>query len=255
MGEKTLGRQFKSLRDLVCEELRDRIVEGTLRPADRLIERDLADELDVSRIVVREAIQQLVAEKLAVMLPRRGAQVAPLDERGVAELFEVRLNLETLAARCAAERRTDADLDRLQRVLDDARRATEAGDIREATRLNVEFHFAIVDASGNELLASMLRSLGGPVRRVFRMAQNGMPHELDPEHEALLAAIRAQDVDMAGRLAYDHIEATRSPALHRIAAARQAEPRVSRVAGASTSGVPQWSAPMLQTQPTTGAAG
>ena len=154
MGEMTLGGQFKSLRELVCEELRNRIIDGELQPGDRLVERDLADELDVSRIVVRQAIHHLVTEKLVLMLPRRGAQVAPMDERGVAELFEVRLTLEPLGARCAAERRTEADLARLQRVLDDARRATEAGDLRTATSLNLEFHFTLVDAGGNELLAS-----------------------------------------------------------------------------------------------------
>lgn len=220
MGETTLGGQFKSLRDVVCEELRNRIIEGELRPSDRLVERDLADELDVSRIVVREAIHQLAAEKLVVMVPRRGAQVAPLAERDVADLFEVRLNLETLAAQRAAENRTDADLDRLQDLLDSARRATQAGDLRTATRLNLEFHLALVDASGNALLASIVHSLSGPVRRVFRIAQDTTPDDLITDHVELLEAVRARDAARAGKLAYAHIEATRSPALERVASAQ-----------------------------------
>lgn len=217
MGEMTVGRQFQSLRDLVCNDLRTRIIEGLLLPGERLVERDLAEELEVSRIVVREAIQQLVAEKLVVVLPRRGAQVASMDERDIAELFQVRLNLESLAARCAAENRTDADLARLKDVLDAATSAAQAGDVSEATRLNVEFHFAIVDACGNDLLASIMRSLKGPVRRVFRMTQDSVAVDPGADHAALLKAITDHDAETAGRLAYDHIEATRLPTLEHVA--------------------------------------
>lgn len=216
MGETTLGGQFKSLRDLVCEELRNRIIDGELPPGGRLVERDLAEELDVSRIVIREAIQQLVAENLVVLVARRGAQVASMDEQDVVDLFEVRLNLEVLAVRCAAERRTDDDLARLQRLIDAARRATADGDIRAASDLNLEFHFALADVSRNQVLASILQSLAGPVRRVFRIAQDTRPQYLISDHIEILDAIRTGDAERAGRLAYDHIEATREPALARM---------------------------------------
>ncbi|GEM35413.1 hypothetical protein NN3_64200 [Nocardia neocaledoniensis NBRC 108232] len=92
----------KSLRDRAYEELRDRIVDLRLSPGQRLVERDLATELEISRIPLREALQLLEREGLVVIVPRQGAIVAPFTVTDVRDLFDVRESLEVLAARLAA---------------------------------------------------------------------------------------------------------------------------------------------------------
>ncbi|WP_158296460.1 GntR family transcriptional regulator [Nocardioides albidus] len=215
---ETLGSRYRSLREVVSDELRDRIVERRLAPGERLVERDLADALDVSRIVVREAIQQLAAEGLVTIMPRRGAQVAPLDAESALNLFEVRISLESLAAGAAAERRTDADLARFDDLVERARAATEAGDAKLAAHLNVEFHQAVVDAARNPLLASIFRSLSGRALQLFRIGQDLDAHGLHHEHVGLMTAIRERDVELARELMRRHVVSSQESALERVRA-------------------------------------
>ncbi|MBO9521328.1 MAG: GntR family transcriptional regulator [Nocardioidaceae bacterium] len=212
----TPGSRYRSLRELACDELRDRIIESELAPGDRLVERDLAEQLDVSRIVVREAIQQLAAEGLVEVLPRRGALVSVLDVDTAKDLFEVRISLESVAAGAAAERRTEADLAGFDRLMEQAREATGSGDAKQAAHLNMAFHQAVVDASGNRLLASISRSLSGQALRLFRIGQDVDAHGLHHEHVELVAAIRAGDAARATQLMAEHIAATQEGTLERV---------------------------------------
>lgn len=209
----SIGAQFRSLRDVVVDALREQIVEGELTPGQRLVERDLADALEVSRITLREALQQLASEGLVTVAPRRGAVVAPLTADDVVHVFEVRLALEGLAARAAADRRTDADLARLRELLDAARRANEADDQGEVARLNTEFHLEVVRASGNPLLLSIMSSLQGQVRRLFRVARRFDTTELHDAHEELYDALVRRDGERAAAVMTGHVEATRQPTL------------------------------------------
>ena len=211
-----VSARYRSLKDLTCDDLRTRIVEGRLAPGDRLVERDLAEQLDVARIVVREAIAQLVGEGLAVSLPRRGAQVAALDPDDVANLFDIRVALDSLAARTAAKRRTEEDLAALDRAREAAGEATAAGDDVRASQLNADFHDVLMDAAHNPQLAALHRSISGQVRRVFRITQDVAPDQLHAEHHELVEAIRAGDSRAAARAAAQHVEAARAGALARI---------------------------------------
>jgi DNA-binding GntR family transcriptional regulator len=89
---------------MAYEALKKRIIEVDLQPGERLVERDLADELKVSRIPLREALRLLAAEGLVVLVPHRGALVSPFTPADVRDLFDVRESLEVLAARLAAQR-------------------------------------------------------------------------------------------------------------------------------------------------------
>ncbi|GAA3661239.1 GntR family transcriptional regulator [Nocardioides ginsengisoli] len=217
-SEGTLGSRYRSLRELVCDNLRDRIIEHQLAPGERLVERDLADALDVSRIVVREAIHQLSTEGLVTILPRRGAQVAALDPVDAENLFEVRIGLESMAAAAAAERRTDSDLARFDDLMEQARAATRDGEAKRAAYLNMEFHQAVVDASGNPLLGTIFRSLSGRALQLFRIGQDLDAHGLHDDHVDLVDALRERDADRARSLMADHIAATRESTVERVRA-------------------------------------
>nr|WP_254896839.1 GntR family transcriptional regulator [Amycolatopsis sp. Hca4] len=115
-------------RQRVREELRERILTGRLRPGDRLVERELAEDLGVSRVPVREAIRSLEAEGFLVVQSPRRVVVRQLARVDVEELFDVREALEGLAAGLAASRASAAELKRLERALADAARATSRGD-------------------------------------------------------------------------------------------------------------------------------
>ena len=116
-GTATIGASHRPLRDKVVDELRQRIIDGVYEPGDRLTEERLADDFGVSRNPVREAIRVLQGEGFLVAQPRRGAVVASLSEQDVVDLFDVRLSLEVLAAKLAAERAGTTGTAALDRLL------------------------------------------------------------------------------------------------------------------------------------------
>ncbi|GGK36981.1 GntR family transcriptional regulator [Nocardia camponoti] len=203
----------KSLRDQAYEELRDRIIDLRLSPGQRLVERDLATELAISRIPLREALQMLEREGLVVIVPRQGAIVAPFTVADVRDLFDVRESLEVLAARLAAERAEPADLAALREQLTAARSATARADQSAIAAANARFHSVIVEISGNPLLQSLLRPLESRVRWLFHLTKERDPGTQCDEHEALYAAIAANDPDAAAEIAYGHVRSGREPSL------------------------------------------
>ena len=102
---------YKPLREVVFDSLREAIINGTLRPGERMMEIQMAEELGVSRTPVREAIRKLELEGFVVMLPRKGAYVAGISLKDIADVFEVRASLEALASGLAAERITGEELE------------------------------------------------------------------------------------------------------------------------------------------------
>ena len=93
---------YKPLRELVCECIRQAIIDGTFSPGERLMEIQMADEMGVSRTPVREAIRKLELEGFVVMIPRRGTYVADISIRDITEIYEIRACLDELAAGLAA---------------------------------------------------------------------------------------------------------------------------------------------------------
>lgn len=125
MEEKTTHRRlepirldaYRPLREVVSETLRKAIKDGVLKPGERLMEIQLAEELGVSRTPIREAIRKLELEGFVVMVPRRGTYVADISLKDIAQVFEIRSALEQLSAGLAAERITPDELEDLERIL------------------------------------------------------------------------------------------------------------------------------------------
>jgi DNA-binding GntR family transcriptional regulator len=140
----------------VYEELRRAIVEGRIRPNERLIETELAERLSVSRTPIRESIQRLAADGLVVSR-RRGWVVREQSAEEIREIYEVRAALEGFAARLAAERATDAMLDRICAIHSAYIQSLEHSSRDHMVQHNDDFHDAIIDAAGNSRLAEQIR--------------------------------------------------------------------------------------------------
>jgi len=203
----------RSLRETAYGALKARIIGLDLHPGQRLVERDIAAELGVSRVPLREALHQLESEGLVVLVPRRGALVAPFTRADVEHLFEVRESVEVLAFRLAALKRSDADLERMAAAVDAARDALARRDDAATAAANAGFHAAVVQACGNPLLRSMLAPLDARVRWLFHLTKQRDTREQCEEHAAMLAAIRAQDADAVAELAHRHVTSGREPSL------------------------------------------
>lgn len=195
------------LRDVVREKIRTRIAEGEWAPGFRLVERDLADEFAVSRVPVREALRALESEGFVELLPRRGAVVRDLTRSVVADLFDIRQVLEGLCARLVAERVDEAGLARLAAVVDEGRRAVDAGDHSWAGSANTAFHETLLDLTGNPSLRAVLEPVTGRLRWLFRQTTDYQ--RVQAEHEQLHAAVVMRDAELAAAVALAHVRASR----------------------------------------------
>ena len=199
---------YKPLRDVVFESLRKAIVEGSLKPGERLMEVQLAEQLGVSRTPVREAIRKLELEGFVIMLPRKGAYVADMSVKDIIDVLEVRSALEGLAANLAAERMDEKEIEELKKISDSLNSAMENGNLDEILKKDVEFHQCIFEAAGNKRLTQMINSLWEQVYR-FRagyMSDNNAIRGIKEEHEHLIEAIVSGDGKKASKCAKEHIE-------------------------------------------------
>jgi len=195
----------KTLRDWVFECLRTSIVSGDLSPGQRIVEADLAKQLEVSKSPVREAILQLKQDGLVIDAPKgRGGVVAPLKPNDVREIYAVREALETLAVRILASDPQPDRLAPLQAIVARMRQAYNEGNVQRQFELDVEFHTALCAATGNRRLQDLFASLRPDVQRIFLFAVNAMtlegpdaPEVALAEHEALLQAITDGDPALA----------------------------------------------------------
>jgi DNA-binding GntR family transcriptional regulator len=205
-GPNLLLDERRTLRDIVCDDLRRMIQEGSLAAGSRLVEEPLAASLGVSRNPVREAIRVLAAEGYVEILPRRGAVVASLTSEDVSQLFDVRAPLEGLAGRLAARNRTVAHLRAIDQILRSAQVAVDSGDRLSVAELNTAFHGAVLTAAANQYLTDLMVPLRGQLHRVFvESFEGGRAHQSLSEHRQLAAAVADQDVDRAEQLGHDHV--------------------------------------------------
>src|SRR2546425_12199530 len=142
--------------------IREAILEGNLKPGQRLVERKLAAELGVSPIAVREALPELEHEGLVTRTPNVGAQVTKLSPAKVGELVAVRLMLEPHAMALASRNLTPEAIQELQSLLDQYKHFAAAGDAYQTLRTDFSFHEKIWKLSGNETLARMLKQVCTP---------------------------------------------------------------------------------------------
>lgn len=192
--------------------VKEAILNGDLPPGSRLVELALADDLGMSRTPVREALNRLLAEELAVVDPMRGMIVKPFDAREVEDFYTLREVLDGLAAKLAAQRISQDQLIRLGALVERMELATEKGDEKALVHANVLFHETIFDASANQRLLSLGRTLSDFVRRLSSVAFSDpeRDREVAREHRAILDALESRDPEQAERCAREHMTHARS---------------------------------------------
>ena len=213
--------------ELVAERLRQRVVHGELQPGERLPnEAVLATDFGVSRATVREALRVLATQSLIrtskgagggsyVTLPSVNgvseyvqssiSLLADADDVTLEELLEARELLEVPAARLAAERRGEEELERLRDAIPDE--PLRLGTQRQFV-YNQDFHLAVIDGCRNALLAIAAQPVFAVLQRNLARSRLGarFHRAINEHHRAIAAAIEAGDADAAGGEMYDHLE-------------------------------------------------
>jgi DNA-binding GntR family transcriptional regulator len=189
-------------------QLRQRIVEMTLVPGTRIVERDIAEELGISRTPVHEAVQRLAEEGLIEVVPRSGTFVARIPLDALEEAMLVRNALESAIIEKAAERRSDEGMARLQAILDLQAAAVAATDLRGFHRSDEMFHAALAELSGYPGVWPIILQAKTQIDR-YRQLTLPLAGRLDEvlhEHRAVVAAIASGDPVLAVRAMRDHLD-------------------------------------------------
>ena len=199
---------YLPLRDVVFSTLREAILRGDLKPGERLMELQLAAKLGVSRTPIREAIRMLQQEGLAVTIPRKGAQVAAMTEKDVADVLLIREALEILAAQIACDNISAECLDALEENVKEFEKALKTTDIKQIVQTDMDFHDMIYNSAGNPTLVAILNNLREQMYRYrFEYIKDSSQHErLVEEHKIIYQSILNKDKETAAAAARTHID-------------------------------------------------
>ena len=208
----------KTLHQRGYEALLHLIASGALPPGAQLDEQTLAARLGISRTPIRAAIARLMQEGLVVNLPYRGAFVRSFTAEEIDGLYHVRAALEALAARGAAARMTDEQLEVIRALLDECQAALDAGDLTAFGQADARFHRALADASGNATAVELLDSLRLRVQVLRDLANNepGLRERTAAERMRILDALQRRDGEAAARLLEDHINSVRETVMRQL---------------------------------------
>ncbi|MER5222736.1 GntR family transcriptional regulator [Streptomyces flaveus] len=193
-----------SLREQIREHIVDGIVSGRWKPGERIVERRIAVELEVSQTPVREALRELEALRLIESAPNKGVRVRSLTAADLEEIYPVRAGLEQIAAELAAQRLAE-DSSALEPEVAALYEADRTADGEAQVRHTVAFHREMVRAAGNSVLLHTWEGLGIEVFTALSIRWLGTRQQsYAEEHEALVEAFKRRDPDI-GRLVKEHV--------------------------------------------------
>ncbi|ABZ84900.1 transcriptional regulator, GntR family [Heliomicrobium modesticaldum Ice1] len=216
----------KKIYEEIVVQIKELVKSGNLKAGDRLLsERELAENLKVSRAAVREALSALEAMGIVDIKPGDGAFIRQPSENGVIEplamlllvekdlprqILEVRKIMEVGAAGLAAQRRKECHLKSMKAALLQMEQDIQNGEVGEEA--DFRFHFALSEAADNSLLLRLMQTISDTMRetqrssRIQLLSTPGVRERLLEEHRGIFRAVEAQDTAKAQELMYDHLQ-------------------------------------------------
>lgn len=212
----------QSLPDVIVADLRQRILSGDLAEGELIRQEVLAEEYDVSRMPVREALRRLDAEGLVVFINNRGATVTTHSLDEIREIFDIRTLLEVDLFKRAIPLMQEADFVECETILEEMEISYRAGHVADWGPLNARFHGTLYAAAGRELTTHLLERVSLQANRYVSMHidQLKKSDSAQQDHRALLAFARQGDIHSAAEKLRSHIEETKRQVLELIAATR-----------------------------------
>lgn len=200
-------RPGKTLRELALEKMRSAILDMHFKPSDRLVERDLVDQLGVSRTIVREVLRHLESEGLVSILPNRGPIVAETTPEEAKQIYEIRSALEAIAAKACAEKRDPVVVSQLEKTLQRIRASYTRNRLSDVLNATTEFYRILFEASGRTVAWNIVKSITMRINHLRSMTIKtpGRDKEGPAQMQRIVDAIRAGDGDTAYDAAQKHV--------------------------------------------------
>jgi len=199
---------FNSLTDRIFMQIENDILFGKYQPGESLIETKLSKELNVSRTPIREALRQLEREGLVQSIPNRGVIVKGISNQDIEDIYTIRMMIEGLAARWAAEKITEKEIEELKEVVDLEEFYTTKNDPIQLLKFDSRFHDILYKASKSRPLMHILSLFHHYIQRArsASLSTPGRAQRVLEEHKAILKAITERDAQKAEKLTNEHIK-------------------------------------------------
>ncbi|RJQ51422.1 MAG: GntR family transcriptional regulator [Desulfobacteraceae bacterium] len=215
-AEATVKKNSVPVRERTYEYLKERLLSGRLEPGERLTEENLAARIGVSRTPVREALHKLEQEGLVKPLETRGFIVTPSSREEIEELFAIRSILEGFALRCAVEKITETDFERLEDFIQKAEEALKQRNFEKIYRYNTKFHDTL-----HGMVSDMprLHSMMADMRKYVLRHRKDTLHSEDSArraiegHRKIMLALRLKEPELCERIMRKHIQESMDDAL------------------------------------------
>lgn len=198
----------RNTNQIAYEELKKAIISGVLQPGVALVERDLAEQMGISRTPVHEAINRLESEHLAMRLPNKRVVVAEISLEDLIHLYTIRTDLEVLAVRWSMPRTTSATIDKLKKNLARMVQYGKAEDLERVLETNVQFHRIIMETASSWYLSMFLEKIHDSVR-LFRGQSVYLPGRVEAiirDHENIIRAFQDRDETVAINYITAHLQ-------------------------------------------------
>lgn len=220
-GKRVINKQ--SLPEIIASDLRERILNGDLAEGELIRQEILADEYDVSRMPVREALKRLSAEGLVLWENNRGGSVVKHSLSEIGEIFDLRMMLEVDLFRRAIPNMTEADFSACETILREMEGSYDANDVTHWGKLNHKYHMALYAAAKRPMSEDFLEGLSLHSDRYVRIHLSVMKQRENArdEHRNLLEHARNKDIGKAVALLEIHIQRSKNELLEMIATQRE----------------------------------
>ncbi|WP_338451603.1 GntR family transcriptional regulator [Niallia oryzisoli] len=197
-----------SIRERAYLHLKDLILEGELKTGDRLVERELAEKLNISRTPIREALFRLESLGFVKTVPRKGVIVADITEKEILEVFTILSSLEVLAAKLAVQKLDEETKQRFQASIEKVENYLKDNNSTDYSALHNELNDLLYRSAKNTKLFEMLSGLSDYIRAFAKTGyrKEGRPEQSMKEHIEIMKAIINQETEMAEYLTKIHIE-------------------------------------------------
>ncbi|MCK8824221.1 GntR family transcriptional regulator [Fuchsiella alkaliacetigena] len=216
---KPVASSYKSLSEQVYEIIKNKIIYRELKPGERIIDKHLAEELDVSRSLVRQAFTILEKEELITSIPRSGFYVREITKQDVAEIYNIRKLLETYATELAVDKLSEEDIAEADEIFEKAKQDLEEGRVEKFIEADSKLHEILIDNCGNDRLKKMINKYNTHYifYRIIDLSTVERAKEAYEEHYEIFKAVQKRDVEEAVRLMGEHVERARDIILQNFA--------------------------------------
>jgi len=203
-----LGKKYKNLGEEVYEIIKKKIVCHEFKPGERVIDKHIAEDLGVSRSLVRQAFNILEKQELLVQVPRSGFFVREITKKDVKEIYDIRKLLETEATRLAIPRLKDKDIKRIEKIFREAEEELKEGIVKKTIKADAKLHEMIYTNCGNQRLVKLIKKYSSQYvfYRIIDLSHIKRAKEAYQEHFKIFKVVKRRDVKKATQLMSKHIE-------------------------------------------------